>query len=148
MVLKKILCPVDYSEGSREALRTAVDLARAWQATLVLAHVWETPRWSTAYEAQLPTEVTRDLRATAQASLRQWQDEARKLGAGEVATKFLEGTTWDEIVSAAKADPAIGMIVMGTHGRTGLKRALIGSVAERVVRHSPVPVLVVREQPR
>jgi nucleotide-binding universal stress UspA family protein len=148
MIVKKILCPVDYSECSREALRVAVDLARAMQATLVLAHVWETPLWTTGYDVDVPTEVSVELRNAAQANLARWQEEARRLGAAEVATRFLVGTTWDEIVTAADQDRAIGMIVMGTHGHTGLKHALIGSVAERVVRHAPCPVLVVRASRR
>lgn len=59
----------------------------------------------------------------------------------KIAIKFLEGAPWDQIISTAREDPAIDLIVMGTHGRTGVKRALIGSVAERVVRHAPCAVM-------
>jgi len=144
MVLKKILCPVDFSDSSREAMHVAVELARKSQAALVLVHVWETPMWSTGYEKQLPSEAMAELLAGEETTLTAWKLEASKLGVGEVAIKFLEGAPWDQIVSTAREDPAIDLIVMGTHGRTGVKRALIGSVAERVVRHAPCAVLVVR----
>jgi len=54
------------------------------------------------------------------------------------------GAAWDQIVAVARKDPDIELIVIGTHGRTGVQRALIGSVAERVVRHAPCLVMVVR----
>ena len=59
---------------------------------------------------------------------------------------FATGTPWNETVAIAKRDPSIDLIVMGTHGRTGLKHALLGSVAEKVVRHAPCPVLVARDR--
>jgi nucleotide-binding universal stress UspA family protein len=55
---------------------------------------------------------------------------------------------WDEIVGIAREDRAIDLIVLGTHGRTGIRRALIGSVAERVVRHAPCTVMVVGSRER
>ena len=146
MAFKKILCPVDYSDGSREAMHVAVELARKEQAVLVLVHVWERPIWLTGYERQLPSDVMAELFAAEETNLAAWKIDARKLGAPEVRTRFLEGAPWDQIVSAAREDPAIGLIVMGTHGRTGIQRALIGSVAERVVRHAPCAVMVVRPQ--
>lgn len=78
--------------------------------------------------------------------LEQWADQARRAGAPEVSSRFVEGVAWDRIVDAAKRDSSIDLIVMGTHGRTGLKAALIGSVAEKVVRHPPCRVLVTRER--
>lgn len=139
-----ILCPVDYSDGSREAMHAAVELARTSQAALLLVHVWERPGWLTGYERQLPSDVMAELFAAEETNLAAWQAEARKLGASDVTIKFLEGVPWDQIVATAREDPAIDRIVMGTHGRTGIQRALIGSVTERVVRHAPCTVMVVR----
>jgi nucleotide-binding universal stress UspA family protein len=140
------LCPVDYSEGSRQAMHAAAELARNSQAALVLVHVGETPPWVTGKEKQIPSDVLRELMDAEETMLARWQAEARELGVSEVAIAFREGTAWDQIVSAAREDPAIDLIVMGTHGRTGIKRALIGSVAERVVRHAPCAVMVVRSR--
>jgi universal stress protein A len=78
--------------------------------------------------------------------LAEWKAHAKELGANEVATRVLTGAPWDQIVAAARDDSAIDLIVMGTHGRTGLKHALLGSVAEKTVRHAPCPVLVVRSR--
>lgn len=143
MVFTKILCPVDFSSSSREALRLAAELARDSPALLVLAHVWEPPRWSTG-EIPLAPSVTQDMVDAEEAELARWKAEAEKLGAKEIAVQLLSGVPWDEIVTLAKTDPAIDLVVMGTHGRTGIKHVLLGSVAEKVVRHAPCPVLVVR----
>ncbi|MBA2540002.1 MAG: universal stress protein [Deltaproteobacteria bacterium] len=64
-----------------------------------------------------------------------------------MSTKFLQGAPWHAMVELAEADGSFDLIVMGTHGRTGLKRLLIGSIAEKVVRHAPISVLVVRGNP-
>ena len=143
MVFTKILCPVDFSSGSREALRLAAELTRDSAAQLVLAHVWEPTRWSTG-EVQIAPGVIQDMVDAEEAELARWKAEAQKLGAKEVAVQFLTGVAWDEIVALAKNDPRIDLVVMGTHGRTGLKHVLLGSVAEKVVRYAPCPVLVVR----
>jgi len=62
----------------------------------------------------------------------------------QVTTLALSGAPWDQIVSAARKDPAIDLIVLGTHGRTGLARLLMGSTAEQVVRKASCPVLTVK----
>lgn len=145
MAFTKILCPVDFSSGSREALRLAAELARDSPASLVLAHVWEPPRWS-AGEIQIAPGVLQDMVDTEEALLAGWKVEAQKLGAKEIAVRFLTGVPWDAIVALAEDDPRIDLVVMGTHGRTGLRHVLLGSVAEKVVRHAPCPVLVVRSR--
>ncbi len=146
MQFHRILCPIDFSESSREAMRVAAELARKSQAVLVLAHVWQAPVWLTTADYELPGGVVREAVDIAEANLEMWRRDARELGASEVNAKFLTGTPWDQIVSTAREDARIDLIVMGSHGRTGIKRAWIGSVAERVVRHAPCAVLVVRER--
>jgi nucleotide-binding universal stress UspA family protein len=143
MGFTKIVCPVDFSPCSREALRVAAELARDASAPLVLAHVWEPPRWATG-EIQLAPGIVQDLVDAEEAELARWKVTARQLGAREVAVRFLTGVPWDEIVTLAQSDPGIDLVVMGTHGRTGIKHVLLGSVAEKVVRHAPCAVLVVR----
>jgi universal stress protein A len=143
MAFTKILCPIDFSACSREALRTAAELARDRSAALILARVWEPPTWSTG-EVMVAPEVVQGTTDAERAELETWKDTARELGASEVGTRFLTGVAWNAIVELARADPAIDLVVMGTHGRTGIKHVLLGSVAEKVVRHAHCPVLVAR----
>jgi nucleotide-binding universal stress UspA family protein len=144
MTFKKILCPIDFSEDSQQAMQVAAELARGSQATLVLLYVWQPKQWMTDYGMQWPNEVLLEAQATEEGKLAAYRVDAQRLGAPEVAARLLRGEPWDQIVSAARDDAAVDLIVMGTHGRTGLRRALIGSVAERVVRHAPCTVMVVR----
>jgi len=144
MVFHKILCPVDFSAGSRQALKLAAQLAKESAAPLVLAHVWQPTQWAAA-EVQLAPGVMQDMLDTEHAELAKWRAEAVELGAGDVEVRFLTGAPWDQIIGTARADRAIDLVVMGTHGRTGLTHVLLGSVAEKVVRHAPCAVLVVRE---
>jgi len=148
MTFKKILCAVDFSDSSREALRAAAELARTSQATLVLVHVWQAPLWATDYGMHLPNDALLKVQATEESKLASWRSEAQQLGAPEVVSKLLRGIPWDEIVGTARDDRAIDLIILGMHGRTDLRSALIGSVAERVVRHAPCTVMVMgRREP-
>jgi len=146
MTFKKILCPIDFSEDSQRAMQAAAEIARASQATLVLLYVWQPLQWMTDYGMQWPNDVLLEAQTAEEGKLATYRVDAQRLGAPEVATRLLRGEPWDQIVSAAREDAAIDLIVMGTHGRTGLRRALIGSVAERVVRHAPCTVMVVRSK--
>jgi universal stress protein A len=144
MTFKKILCPIDFSEDSQQAMRVAAEIARNSQAMLVLLYVWQPQQWMTDYGMQWSNEVLLEAQALEEGKLATYRLDAQQLGAPEVATRLVRGEPWDQIVSAARDDRAVDLIVMGTHGRTGLRRALIGSVAERVVRHAPCTVMVVR----
>lgn len=146
MGFHKIMCPVDFSPGSREALVMAAELARESNAQLVVAHVSEPSQWALGGEFQLAPQVIQGMVDSEGAELAKWKLHAKELGVKEVATRFLTGAPWDQIASAAREDRAIDLIVMGTHGRTGLKHVLLGSVAEKTVRHAPCPVLVVRSR--
>jgi len=143
MTFRRILCPTDFSLASREALRTACDLARSAHATLVIVHVIESRMWMAEAMVELATPSSTSETDRLDRELAEWKAEARQLGAGEVKTELLTGVTaWDRIVDTARSG-AFDLIVIASHGRTGLSRALIGSVAENVVRHAPCPVLVV-----
>jgi nucleotide-binding universal stress UspA family protein len=125
---KKIICPVDFSDESHAALRVAVDLAtRFGAAPLVHADAAGT---LTASEP------------AAGGDMAQWKLEAEKLGAKAVAVDHLPGDPRLLIADYAQKND-FDLVVMGTHGRTGRDRLLIGSVAENVVRSSRVPVLTV-----
>jgi nucleotide-binding universal stress UspA family protein len=139
MSFRKILCPTDFSEGSRQALRLAIDKLGA-DAHLVLAHVWQPP-YVYGADAGIPGSVFLETKTLAENALARWKSEAERLGAQRVSTVLATGSPWHEIVELARRDHAIDLIVMGTHGYTGLKHLLLGSVAEQVVRHAPCPVL-------
>ena len=119
-VFKHILVPTDLSDASGDALNTAIELAVTFGARLTLLHVWTMP--TMGYAEGLAWQVP----------------------ATDAVVK--SGLDWQRIVEAA-SDGDVDLIVMGTHGRHGLPRVLLGSVAERVVRMAPVPVLTVRGRP-
>ena len=138
---RRILCPVDFSEASAGALRAAAALARRFDASLTLLHVDVVPG-STIPEALLPTppEVAKDLSTPASLPLLEWKERAGRLGASRVEARRSIGRPADEIVALVDQG-SYDLVVIGTHGRTGLGHLLVGSVAEEVVRRSRCPVL-------
>ncbi|HEX8106671.1 MAG TPA: universal stress protein [Kofleriaceae bacterium] len=143
MTFQKILCPVDFSLGSQQAMLLAIRLANEAAAELVLAHVWYVPPLVYAEEPPFPADTLQAMIDDERRGLAAAAAEASRLGARSVTTKFLMGVPWAELVEMLQGDAAFGLVVMGTHGRTGLDRVLLGSVAEKVVRHAPCPVLTV-----
>lgn len=125
----KVFCPVDFSEESRAALRAAADLARRMDAELTLFHAESSD--SMLQAASAPAGQLVD-----------WRREAERLGVARVTTASAPGQPATAIVDTA-TQGGFDLVVMGTHGRTGRRGALIGSVAESVVRSSKVPVLTV-----
>jgi nucleotide-binding universal stress UspA family protein len=141
---ERIVVPTDFSVGSEEAWRVARRLAATAGAELVLVHVFvETPLYGEGpFSAERSREFYRAARTWVEEQLEQWAAAAR--GAGlKVRTAVRTGAPHREIVTAA-ADERASIIVLGTHGRGGLERALLGSVADRVIRTAPCPVLSVR----
>lgn len=140
---KKICCAVDFSEPSRKAMREAADLARRLGADLVLVHAFVPP-------PVVATDMlvsTRDLGALLAEELDQnlaaWRVEAERIAGKPVSTALLAGEPEKEIVRYAR-EKAVDVIVLATHGRSGLKRLVMGSVADTVTRRASCPVLVVR----
>lgn len=145
MTFRKILCPTDFSPGSFHALKTAAAIASAHDAELVVANVWYVPSMAYAGEAPVPSDAVDQLAADSQRGLAEAVREATALGARRVSSRLLAGVPWDQLVATLSHGDGFDLVVMGTHGRTGLARILLGSVAEQVVRHAPCPVLTVRE---
>jgi universal stress protein A len=149
MPFRKVLCSVDFSDHSREAMRRAADLVVATGGSLTLLHVVHVPLPAYADGGtMLPSSgpvLTQELGAAAEASLAEWKQRAEEMGVKAVSTQVVAGVPWQMIVEALEADRGYDLVVMGTHGRTGLSRLLLGSVAENVVRHAPCAVLVVRQ---
>jgi len=144
MTVKRILHASDFSPASRPAFRLGQDLAKALKAELILFHA-VSPIAPMMGEGYIPTSLVEELRAqTRRDGERRLEALARTARRGRirVSTLLAEGPAAEAIVKAAKRKRA-GLIVIGTRGRTGLARMLLGSVAERVVRTATCPVLTV-----
>jgi universal stress protein A len=137
-----VLVPVDFEESSREALDVAIDLALAFEARLTVFHAWEIPTYAYTSMSYVPVDFWTPLEAAATQDLATTLAlvRTRVPGAGSILAKGAPATEILGAVAQSKAD----LVVMGTHGRQGLGHALLGSVAEKVVRASPVPVLTIR----
>jgi nucleotide-binding universal stress UspA family protein len=144
--IKQVLVPIDFSECSKRGLRYAIALAREHKAAITLAYVVPSISMLGEYGGIDYASLTKEMREGADRELATLAvDEIR--GVVPCDTVVRTGSPAGEIVSIAKALPA-DLIVISTHGRTGLTHALLGSVAERVVQTAPCPVLVVREKER
>jgi universal stress protein A len=141
----KILVPTDFSPHSGEALRVACALSKAFSAPLTLLAVYQPAIMPLVPEGALfprPEDVAEDV-GRINARLREFVQEATTGGAVEAGSTLRQGAPFAEIIAEAR-NSSFDLIVMGTHGRTGLSHALLGSVAEKVVRKAPCAVLTVR----
>jgi nucleotide-binding universal stress UspA family protein len=139
---KIILVPTDFGEPSEAALDYAMALAKPFGAEIVLLHSFEVPIVGFPDGAMMATaELTNRILEGAQAGLDRQVERCSGKGV-TVRGVVKQGDAWRTVVATSE-ELGAGLIVMGTHGRKGLPRALIGSVAEKVVRTSPVPVLTV-----
>ena len=134
-----ILFATDFGPSSRRAEALAIDVARHFSATLTLVHVYEVPSYLYMGAPYTPADVITPIREGATQALEEALLAVRK--AIPNATSILRnGRPADEILRVAH-DLHADLLVLGTHGRRGVTRALLGSVAERLVRTSPIPVL-------
>lgn len=144
--LKRILVPIDFSEASLKALRYAVPFAEKFGATIYLLHVLE-PSFLVGDVENLGLAIPQ--RELAEST----REKLLSLAAQEieelvpVGIEVRMGTAYDRIAALAK-ELDVDLIMIATHGYTGLKHILLGSTAERVVRHAPCPVMTVRERER
>jgi nucleotide-binding universal stress UspA family protein len=146
ITLHRILVATDFSDYSNEALEYAVYLARGFGAGLYLLHVFEPPFFShSGVSPGVRPEVHQWIKEVKEGEAVQLNDLAEKVRhqGAKVHPIFKEGTPFLEILRTAGEIPT-DLIVLGTHGRTGLAHVLMGSVAERVVRKAACPVFTVR----
>jgi len=143
--IRHILVPVDFSPHSNRAVETAVEFARTFGAEVHLLHAYSLPVGVVApYDYQIPANVLSEMREAASKRIDQ---AAKEVEAKGVAAHGLitEGLPTQAIEDAAERIGA-DLIVMGTRGLTGLKHVVLGSVAERTIRHASCPVLTVHEE--
>ena len=139
MQIQHILVPMDFSPDAEQALEHAVALAQQFQARITLLHAIHLP---------VTTEVVltgyfSEMAASAEHGMETYQKRVADAGLS-VETLVLVGDPFRQIIETA-TDKGADLIVMGTHGRTGMQHWMLGSVAERVVRLAPCPVLVTRK---
>lgn len=143
--LEKILVPIDFSDFSKEALDKALALAEDYAATVVVLHVMLEPQISMPYEVyvdweKIKSEVSQDS-----------EKHMSQLITDDLKQRFniKPVTVWGDpalkILEVAK-DEGVDLVVMATHGRTGLSRVFMGSVADRIVRKAHCPVMVIRSK--
>jgi nucleotide-binding universal stress UspA family protein len=152
LTLQKILVPVDFSEGAEPAIALAATMARKFGASVELLHIWQPPPLvplpvvvvPSSPESQ-PINLEELARSTAGAQMADLAARLRDQGVADVQTRVGVGTPAHEIVELAELGH-FDLIVMGTHGRSGFAHAVLGSVAEKVVRRAKCPVLTVRSK--
>ncbi len=145
ITIKKILCPVDHSEYSYLALKYAISLALKDEAKLYLMHVIDSRLYDTELYPLGPNKINEIDTTKVHADLLKSLPEGTT-DVLEVETIVVKGIPFHEIIKAAE-EREVELIVIGTHGRTGLSHVMMGSVAEKVVRKAPCPVLTVRKPP-
>jgi universal stress protein A len=144
--IRRILVPTDYSTNSRAAIEYALFLAKAHNAELELMHVWEVPapfdpEWTIRVPGGASLGAAQYVRQRAAEEMEQLVSELKLLYA-RVRGRIDTGDPATAIVEAASSGS--DLIVMATHGRTGVSRWVMGSVAEKVARHAKCPLTIVR----
>jgi nucleotide-binding universal stress UspA family protein len=146
MQIRSILLPTDFSESANYALFHAASLARTFGASILCVHVIEqivpTVGYSGMTEPLPIADIADQLEDSAERELPKFAEREECAGL-EVEELIVHGEAASEIVRVAK-ERSVDLIVVSSHGRTGLGRILFGSTAEAIVRHAPCPVLVVK----
>jgi nucleotide-binding universal stress UspA family protein len=143
--VKKILYPTDFSEPSKLALDYAVEYAKQFNASLEILHVmFDETQVVSFYLPQVTMQtLSADIEQGAEKQIEEFCKSQTQLEGVDYSCKLLKGTPFIEIIKRAKEIDA-DMIVIGTHGRTGMDHVLFGSTAEKVARKAPCPVFIVR----
>ena len=143
----KVLVAYDFSDTSAEALEQASREAKTLGATLGLCHVMPLMYEAEPFFSQYHQKALLDMTAAEAETRQAIEERVKSLVAGQPVEVFVErGVPYAEIIRRAEAWGA-DLVVVGSHGRSGIARVLLGSVAERVVRHAHVSVLVARKTP-
>ncbi|HBR97565.1 MAG TPA: universal stress protein [Gammaproteobacteria bacterium] len=141
--VRRILFATDFSAAATRVYQYAIDFAADLDASIVVLHAHQEPANALPDGAvDLPQEIESDIRERVAAELKQFA-ESIDTKSVNVTTQLVEGVPYVEITNTA-SELGVDLIIVGTHGRTGLAHILLGSVAERVVRTSDVPVLTIR----
>jgi len=145
--LRSIVVPLDGSELAESVLPSVIELSKKLKMEIIVTRAYEFPvaayYGSEAYYAPDYEDLSAQLREEARVYLEKKVEELRSAGLEKVSFVLLEGPSANEIITLARKTPD-NLVAMCTHGRSGVKRWILGSVTEKVVRHSGDPVLVVR----
>jgi nucleotide-binding universal stress UspA family protein len=142
LTLRKILVPIDFNETSDKALDFAIDLAQKFDAEVIVMHAYAIPFLGFLDGVLV---VTADVATRIQEAAKKGLDAAVSVRASrgvKLSSILRDGVAWEEIRAVAD-EMSVDLIVMGTHGRRGIARALLGSVAENVIRTVMTPVLTI-----
>lgn len=142
-MFKKILCPLDFSEFTDEIVDYAVAIAKKFDAELHFLHIIPSLNYFTPYESFLTPENLIAIEKNIEAEVNKDFDKVMKKIDMAAKKTIRNGAAFVEIIDYVKTE-SVDLVVMGTHGRSGIEHILIGSVAEKVVRKSPCPVLTIR----
>ena len=140
MTIHTILYPTDFSTTTDHAYEVAAALASDYEATLLILHAWQRSPVVYCRAGAILVADPENVRTKAEANLNAWLSPALGI---RVERLLVEGDACEAILRVAESQNC-DLIVMGTHGRTGLDRIVLGSVAEHVLRRAPCPVLTVR----
>jgi nucleotide-binding universal stress UspA family protein len=144
MPFRQILIPVDYSEPSRRALQLALTLGD--DAKLVVVHAWDRPAYVSdemvAYKDGSRRSLSELIRENAEKEMVEFLAGVPEAAAKKLEHRLLNGDPVAVILAEAEK-PGYDVLVIGTHGRTGMTKLLLGSVTEKLIRLSPIPVLTV-----
>ena len=141
-LFQKILLPTDFSDHANEALGYATHLAQTHAGSLCLVHTYDLVPYALPEGPILDDVQLEAMRTAFRKQLDLLRRQAEAAGVSRVETLLLQGQAASEIVRLA-SEQHFDLIVMGTHGRTGLTHLLLGSVTEKVVRRAPCPVLTI-----
>lgn len=143
VTFRNLLVPMDFSAHSERALECAIDLAEKFDARLHLLHAYHLPlHLGTPDQIVIPQDFWTSVRDAARRRLEEALERATSRGVqGEIHLSEMSAT---QAIEHAAERLSADLIVMGTHGRTGLRHVLLGSVAERTIRAAPCPVLTVK----
>ncbi|MEC9491378.1 universal stress protein [Flexistipes sp.] len=145
--IKKILFPTDFSSTSECAMKYALEFAKRFDAELEILHVlFDESQVVAFYLPQVTFQnLDKELEEAARKQFDEFINKFPELSETKHTTKILKGTPFLEIINEAR-DTDADVIIIGTHGRTGLEHVLFGSTAEKVVRKAPCPVFTVRHK--
>jgi nucleotide-binding universal stress UspA family protein len=142
MSFKHLLVAIDFGEPSEHALETAIELAKSLGAALTVLHCYEIPSYAYGGMSFVAADLLGPIHDAAREQMGRVMSAVQKRVPGARGV-LRRGVPWTEILVAIE-ETKPDLVVTGTHGRRGVSHALLGSVAEKIVRTSPVPVLTVR----